>query len=634
MLRRFWNDENGNFAMMTAVAMVPLLGALALGVDYSEMTRQRQLTQNALDAAGIATARRVTEGATGDEAKAYAKDFFQANLGSVNPADTTLDVVLPADNTGGGTLKMSASLAYKPYFFGAFKALVDRTAGSTTVPFTAMTEIRLKNTLEVALVLDNSGSMDYTGTNSSKKRIELLRDAAKQLVDTMAGQAKLMKQVSDPVQFALVPFAASVNVGSGNKSEAWMDATGISPVHNENLDWPSAADNGSDRRVEKSGNAYWARGNGWGDLKDKPLTRFTVFDNITRVMTRSSNGTETYAAATSWSGCVEARPYPLNIDDTAPSANTPATLFVPMYAPDEFDAVRYQNRDYVAGNNWWKDATSDNGQSLDQAKYKARQTNMLKFLTAAPLDSNNRPKTFMGDDMGPNSSCTTKPITPLKDVSTKEGADAIKAAIDKMTPDGTTNVPEGLAWGWRAVSSAVPFTKGRPEAEKGNDKVVIVLTDGENTYYTPGDSGRSDLAGNKSTYAAYGYTGTPYDNGDTRMFRDPANTYSKTDHSASNFTKAMNAQFASLCANPAFIKLKTDSSGKQVREGQVTVITIALDLDSRKTVEKAQIAALKACASPSRITKDKVLFWNATGATLDVVFEEIADELSNLRIVG
>ena len=38
--------------------------------------------------------------------------------------------------------------------------------------------------------------------------------------------------------------------------------------------------------------------------------------------------------------------------------------------------------------------------------------------------------------------------------------------------------------------------------EKGNDKVVIVLTDGANTY---GDLSSTDPAGNKSTYAAYGY---------------------------------------------------------------------------------------------------------------------------------
>ena len=84
MIRRFFSDERGNYALMTVMSIVPILGGLALGVDYTEMSRQRQETLNALDASGIATARRIVEGATDDEAKAYAKSFFEANLGSVD----------------------------------------------------------------------------------------------------------------------------------------------------------------------------------------------------------------------------------------------------------------------------------------------------------------------------------------------------------------------------------------------------------------------------------------------------------------------------------------------------------------------------------------------------------------------
>ena len=46
-----------------------------------------------------------------------------------------------------------------------------------------------------------------------------------------------MKQVEKPVQFALVPFSASVNVGPAYDSASWMDTTGISPIHHENFDW-------------------------------------------------------------------------------------------------------------------------------------------------------------------------------------------------------------------------------------------------------------------------------------------------------------------------------------------------------------------------------------------------------------
>ena len=55
--------------------------------------------------------------------------------------------------------------------------------------FAAQSEIRLKNTIELALVLDNSGSMATIGTGSGKMRIDLLQGAAKQLVDTLSAQA-------------------------------------------------------------------------------------------------------------------------------------------------------------------------------------------------------------------------------------------------------------------------------------------------------------------------------------------------------------------------------------------------------------------------------------------------------------
>ncbi|TIO99079.1 MAG: hypothetical protein E5X72_33625, partial [Mesorhizobium sp.] len=64
-----------------------------------------------------------------------------------------------------------------------------------------------------------------------------LKSAAKQLVDQLSGQAQLMKQISKPVQFSLVPFAASVNIGAANKDAAWMDRDGISPIQHENFDW-------------------------------------------------------------------------------------------------------------------------------------------------------------------------------------------------------------------------------------------------------------------------------------------------------------------------------------------------------------------------------------------------------------
>src|SRR5262245_7881350 len=107
-MRRFIADRRGNYALMTAVAMVPLMGGLDLAAELAEMNRQKQPVANALDAAGIATARQVVTGASDNELIAYANSFFKANLEPAVADDTTLTVTLPTNTNGGGTLKLAA----------------------------------------------------------------------------------------------------------------------------------------------------------------------------------------------------------------------------------------------------------------------------------------------------------------------------------------------------------------------------------------------------------------------------------------------------------------------------------------------------------------------------------------------
>ena len=104
MIRKFLRDRGGNYAMLTGLAMLPIMGAMAIAVDFSEMNRQKQATVNALDAAGLATARQVASGVSDEALILYANEFFEANLGPVDPDDTELTVVLPNNQFGGGTL--------------------------------------------------------------------------------------------------------------------------------------------------------------------------------------------------------------------------------------------------------------------------------------------------------------------------------------------------------------------------------------------------------------------------------------------------------------------------------------------------------------------------------------------------
>ena len=629
MFRKFWADRRGNFAMMTVICMLPIMGGLAIAVDYAEMTRERSQALSALDAAGIAAARVYLSGMSDADVKKYAEDFFKANSNGLDPSKVQLTLVLPKDNVGGGTLKLSAAMQYDPYFLPVLTSMLGKNA-VTSVDFSETSEIRLKNTLEVALVLDNSGSMDFLGGSSTSKRIDLLKAAAKELVTTLAKGADQMKQVQLPVQFSLVPFASSVNIGPANETETWMDLDGVSPIHHENFDWATMNTANNKKRVDLVGGVYYKKGTDWGTKENQKVTRFTLYKDILRsyktcTATNTNGSCKTWSALTTgpfaiWKGCVEARPSPYDVDDTIPSSGTPATLFVPMFAPDEADPIRSYN-------NWWTDVYSG-------TENNRRQKYMPKYFPASPPEI--AAEGIRAHDkaiIGPNQSCTTNAITALTDVSVTAGKTKITTAIDAMQPLGATNVPEGMAWGWRTVSSGVPFTGGRPETEKGNDKVVIVVTDGANTYYTPDSLGDengnaySDSAGNRSIYSSLGYARMIVNTSWVgRIFQGTSSSISKTTFTNANYTAAMNEHFKSLCAN--------------AKAKKIMVMTVALDLDASKTAEKTQIDLLKACASDSRIGKEadgvtpKKLFWNSTGKSLEADFKAIGNELSNLRIVG
>jgi Mg-chelatase subunit ChlD len=57
---------------------------------------------------------------------------------------------------------------------------------------------------------------------------------------------------------------------------------------------------------------------------------------------------------------------------------------------------------------------------------------------------------------------------------------ALHSKVDEMAPNGSTNVTIGLVWAWHALTQNSPFPEGSP-GQPDLDKVIILLTDGENT---------------------------------------------------------------------------------------------------------------------------------------------------------
>lgn len=659
-LKRFLEDTSGNYAIITAFAIGPILMGVTLAVDYAEINRRQTVLVSSLEAAGIAAAREYQAGTDGEDVKAYAKKFFEANLGKLDPSKVTFGIKLPEETVNGTDIEATAKLNYDPYFYaGALAAMgVDMEDDEIKLDSDLKIAVRLKSTAEIALVLDNSGSMDYTGSGSSQKRITLLKEASKELVRVLSEDARRIQQISKPLQFSIVPFSGSVNVGSQYNSASWMDTAGISPVHHENFDWSTMP---LGWEVTKVLGVYRKTGLLWPVAeRNQIVTRFTLFNDMKRLRfnystSNPSNSRQSWSSGTNfsastsnrrftsiysgaqqvkyanWAGCVEMRPWPHTVTDEEPSSGDPKTLYVPMFAPDEPGDNGYfgtnlpltthpipEQATYSSYNSYFSDFHTN------RTDFYLRQAKMGKYfpqIVPQPVDTN--PATI-GMDAGPNLSCSTAPITPLTETVPTSGETAIKNAIDAMYPDGSTNVTQGIVWGLASISSHEPFAEGRSEAERGNEKIMIVLTDGMNTYYTPSSLSAKDPAANGSIYGSYGYTGRNQP-GETkpRLFMGTTSPVT-TSLSNSNYSEAMIQHMKLACEN--------------AKTNNVRIFTVALDLDYNASDgtgnDKKMAEGLKNCSSYSRLDPDRKLFWNTTGGDLDATFKAIADELSNLRIVG
>ncbi len=96
------------------------------------------------------------------------------------------------------------------------------------------------------------------------------------------------------------------------------------------------------------------------------------------------------------------------------------------------------------------------------------------------------------------SSCLTYGITPLNGTRA-----TIEAAIDELiTPNGHTNIAQGLAWAWRVVSPGVPFDEADPFPTGLHERAIVLLTDGEQ--YGATDDGYNTAFGSGAAAGAGG----------------------------------------------------------------------------------------------------------------------------------
>ena len=463
----YFKDRRGSISIAFGLTAATAMLTVAVALDYARALASRAELQSAVDAVALKAMQDYSAGKRGTALTTSASSYLGAIM---HDSSATLDAGSPAVNTAGTSLCTSATKI--------LPSTLMKVAGMNNVNLhaTACSSVKGAGTLEIALVLDTTGSMGNSTSDGSTK-IAAMRTAADNFIDYMFDTSPLKANT----KMSIVPFAAAVRVDASYSGAAWFDQTGAS---SESFKSPAFVRTTS---VASS--------------------RFGLFAHLKAI--RSS---------WDWTGCVESLPYPRNVTDSPPVAGSPDSYFVPMLAPDEPDPT-YQgdvtswyydwyarrfvvttttgtvNNSNSYNNNYLDDdggtCTSSPSGETDSDE-TTKQSRACKYKGGTRTSSSN----------GPNNYCYSDTLIRLQATKT-----SLKSKVSGLSANGDTNIHEGFMWGWRTLSPNAPFSDGRGYSTTTNTKAIVLMTDGANTWSSLNNSI------NKSTYGAYGY----YSNANSRL---------------------------------------------------------------------------------------------------------------------
>lgn len=195
-LFKFLRQTSGTAAVAFGLMLPVIVGAVGMSLDLGRGYLVKSRLQHALDAAALAVA-----GSTGDEAalRERLQQFFDTNYPpNVLGFTYNLDMEIV-----GQDVRVWANASYDTVFMHFL-------GGDETIVMTQETVVTKEvSGLEVALVLDNTGSMSYTPDGAAESNMEALRGAAQTFVDTLTSDGT----DTYGIKIGIVPFANSVNVG-------------------------------------------------------------------------------------------------------------------------------------------------------------------------------------------------------------------------------------------------------------------------------------------------------------------------------------------------------------------------------------------------------------------------------------
>jgi Flp pilus assembly protein TadG len=433
-LARFARQRDGNIALIFGLCAIPVIVGAGVAIDAARAYMIKLELESALDSAVLAVAS--SPGLSAAQLQARMTSYFNANYEGT-PISQNLSVSM-TDPTQP-VITVTATVNVPTTFLELVNIPNVAVAASSQVT-------KGTNALELALVLDNTGSMmcGDGGGCSTPSHISTLKTDGKTIVDTLFADSV------DPtkLKISIVPYVTAVNIGPA-MSQTGILATNVLSVSGVYKDY---------------------KGN---PIKD-PTNANIVYDP-----------TQTSTATNAWKGCV--------VEPTLPAEDGSGN------GPDISEPAGGWTG-ATMGSFWtpyyWKSGTATsyngfNGSGSDNTWYISTKTPKQK-IQYQEIDGNVSSATT--NSYGPNLSCPT-PLVRLTNTQA-----TLDSAMQNMTSwaNSGTAITVGMIWGWRTLSPNPPFSDGQPYGTPSLIKAVVLETDGD-----------AEVAGNTQSntldYTGYGY---------------------------------------------------------------------------------------------------------------------------------
>jgi Flp pilus assembly protein TadG len=460
---RFAGANQGNIAVIFAIALVPVVSFVGAAIDYSRANNARSSMQAALDSTALMLSKDLSSGIiTTSDITTKAQSYFTALYHNTEAQSISISATYTVAN---GSLGSTIMLNGSGYITTDFMQV----AGFPTLDFNTTSTTAWGNTrMRVAMVLDNTGSMAQNG------KMTALQSAAKSMIDTLSG---FNKQTGD-VYISIIPFSKDVNADASNLNQSWINWTEweAEPAYLVQNGYPSGWNT-----TTAGSNCPFTNSSQGFTCMDRPATA----TGARSTSTIPSSGTYSGYICPSvdrgnklpgktgiyYNGCYTTNTVPGQTIATGSGASCGST---PNCSCQHSGSSRICSTPTTYTHPWRATAAAAPAHSTWTGCINDRDKDYDTTNTAPGSDTASPSTQFYAEQWN---GCLPATVTGMSNQWS-----TLKSQIDSMSPSGNTNQAVGLAWGWLSLSTTnPPLQAPAKDSNYVYKNYIVLLSDGLNT---------------------------------------------------------------------------------------------------------------------------------------------------------